>query len=163
MDFSLDHDFPAPPAAVIAVWCDSAFHTKLELPDLSLPEVVSETRSGATYKLELRYEFIGHLDPIAQKLLAGRKLTWLQTLELDTVAGAGTLTFVAEADPGRLFGSGTVALTTREPDGTHRHIDGELHVKVPLVGGRAERSIVPGIVRRLDVEAEAVNAALRSP
>jgi len=31
---------------------------------------------------------------------------------------------------------------------------------VPAVGRMAERRIVPGIVRRLDIEAEAVDAAL---
>lgn len=163
MDFSLDHDFPAPPAAVFAVWCDAGFHTTLELPDLSLPEVLDETRTGEQYRLQLRYEFVGHIDPIAQKLVGGRKLTWLQTLEVDTSTGSGTLSFAAEADPGRLFGSGTVALTATGSNGTHRHIDGQLHVKVPLIGGRAERSIVPGIMRRLDVEAAAVSDRLRSP
>src|SRR3954470_9052340 len=99
MDFSLDHDFPAPPAAVMAAWCDAGFHTKLELPDLSLPEIVEETRNASQYRLQLRYEFTGHVDPIAQKLLGGKKLTWLQTLQLDTDAGRGTLAFAAEADP----------------------------------------------------------------
>jgi hypothetical protein len=147
----------------MAVWCDAGFHTTLELPDLSLPEVVDETRADDRYRLELRYEFVGHIDPIAQKLVGGRKLTWLQTLEVDTGTGTGTLSFAAEADPGRLFGSGTFALTATNPAGTHRHIAAQLHVKVPLLGGRAERSIVPGIMRRLDVEAAAVGDRLRSP
>ena len=163
MDFSLDHEFPAPPAAVIAVWCDAGFHTTLELPDLSLPEVVEETRTGPQYRLQLRYEFVGHIDPIAQKIVGGRKLTWLQTLELDTDAGTGSLAFAAEADPGRLFGSVAVNAMAPEPNGTQRHIDGRLHVKVPLIGGRAERSIVPGIMSRLDVEAAAVSDRLTSP
>lgn len=163
MDFTLDHDFPAPPAAVMAVWCDAGFHSKLELPDLSLPEVLDETRTGDQYRLQLRYEFVGHIDPIAQKVVGGRKLTWLQTLDVDLGTGGGTLSFAAEADPGRLFGSGTITLAATGPESTRRHLEGALHVKVPLIGGRAERSIVPGITRRLDVEAEAVSARLRLP
>jgi hypothetical protein len=41
-----------------------------------------------------------------------------------------------------------------------RELDGELVVAIPLVGSRAERKIVPGVLRRLDMEAEAVNSAL---
>jgi len=47
--------------------------------------------------------------------------------------------------------------------GTRRRIDGEFFVKVPLVGGTAERRIVPGIVTRMDVEAAALTAALNAP
>ena len=43
---------------------------------------------------------------------------------------------------------------------SRRRIAGDLHVKVPLIGGTAERKIVPGLVRRLDVEAEAVRAEI---
>jgi hypothetical protein len=39
-------------------------------------------------------------------------------------------------------------------------VAGELFVRVPIVGGTAERRIVPGLVRRLDVEADALTAAL---
>ena len=37
-------------------------------------------------------------------------------------------------------------------------IAGDFRVRVPLIGGTAERRIVPGIMRRLDVEAEALRA-----
>ena len=39
-------------------------------------------------------------------------------------------------------------------------IDGDFRIKIPLVGGKAEKAIVPGLARRLDVEADAVAAEL---
>jgi hypothetical protein len=151
MRFQTDHEFPADVAAVAAALLDPAFHTTLDLPDLARPEVVG-SQPG---RLELRYEFIGLLDPIARRLLAGRRLTWIQVIELDAEDGRGRLSFNAEAEAGRLFGAAEVALEGRADGGTQRVITGDLHVRVPLVGATAERRIVPGLVRRLDVEAAA--------
>ena len=160
MHFEVVHDFPAPAAAVADVLCDPAFHTQLDLPDLSRPEVVTSSVDGTARVLRLRYEYIGQLDPIARKLLGGRKLTWIQELRLDTATWAGTLTFSAEEGPDRLNGSAEVAITALDDNHCRRHIAGDLHVRVPLIGGTAEHRIVPGLVRRLDVEAEALSNEL---
>jgi hypothetical protein len=162
VQFRAEHEFPGSPEAVAAILCDPAFHTALDLPDLSRPEVVEHSASGADQLLRLRYEFTGHLDPIARRLLAGRRLTWLQTLQLNAETGVGRLSFSAEAEADRLYGSAAVTLVACDGDGdrTRRTVSGELFVKVPLVGGTAERRIVPGLVSRLDVEAAAVTAVL---
>ena len=160
MHFRAEHEFPGSVAAVIAILCDPMFHTALDLPDMSRPEVVEHVSSGTEHVLKLRYEFTGSLDPIARKILAGRQLAWIQELRIDTTTGRGRLSFQAEAEPKRLNGSADVALVRRGSARTTRHIEGDLFVKVPLVGATAERRIVPGLVRRLDVEAAAVTAAL---
>ena len=51
---------------------------------------------------------------------------------------------------------------TRQGDGTVRRIDGELVVELPGIGRMAERRIVPGLLRRMDIEAEAVERQLLS-
>ena len=155
MHFAVVHRFRADPVAVAAVLLDPAFHTELDLPDLSRPEIMG----ADAHSLHLRYEFVGHLDPVARKLLSGRRLTWLQDVELDAATGRGRLSFAAEADPQRLHGAASVVL---DSDGTHttRCIEGDLHVRAPLIGGTAERRIVPGLIRRLDVEAAAAAARL---
>jgi hypothetical protein len=155
------HVFPASGAAVAEVLCDPEFHTQLDLPDLSRPEVVTSTVDGTTRLLLLRYEYIGAVDPIARRIVGNRKLTWMQELRLDTASCSGTLSFSAEQDEKRLNGRASVAITDAG-DGTRsrRRIAGDLHVRVPLVGGTAERRIVPGLVRRLDVEAAALSNAL---
>ena len=162
MKFRAEHDFPASVAAVSDVLMDSSFHRSLALPDLSLPEVLEETVDGSARMLKLRYEFVGSLDPIAKRVLGGRKLTWIQEMRLDSASGDGSLSFSAEADPKRLFGSAAVTLAAQD-DRTLRTVVGDLFVKVPLIGGTAERKIVPGLVARLDVEAAAVRGALTGP
>jgi len=156
--FEVVHDFPAPCAAVAEVLCDPAFHSQLDLPDLSRPEVVKSGIEGTTKVLLLRYEYIGQIDPIARRIVGNRKLTWIQELRLDTQTFTGTLSFSAEQDAKRLNGEAEVAITAAG-DGalSRRRIAGDLHVRVPLVGSTAERRIVPGLVRRLDVEAAALS------
>ena len=160
MHFTAEHRFAAPVDAVIAGLTDPAFHRDLRLPDMKLLDVDAET-DGAETVLRLRYDFVGHLDPLARRLLGNRRLTWAQELRLDRGSGAGRLTFEAEADPSRLHGQADVTL---KPDdgGTRRTVDGDLVVAVPVVGASAERRIVPGLLRRLDIEADALDRRIRT-
>jgi hypothetical protein len=158
--FAIEHQFSASRQDVAAVLCDPAFQTQLDLPDLSRPEVVESTVDDTTNVLTLRYEYIGQLDPIARKILSGRKLTWLQSLRLDTKTFVGTLSFAAEEDAKRLNGEARVTLISDGGAHSTRRIDGDFHVHAPLIGGTAERRIVPGLTRRLDVEAAALAAEL---
>ena len=161
--FEVVHDFSAPCAAVAAVLCDPGFHTQLDLPDLSRPEVVTSATDGSTNVLLLRYEYIGSIDPIARRIVGNRKLTWMQELRLDTGTFTGTLSFSAEQDAKRLNGEAVVAIAGADDrTRSRRRISGDLHVRVPLVGSTAERRIVPGLVRRLDVEAAALSNELSS-
>jgi hypothetical protein len=164
MRFEAEQAFAdASPRDVGALLVDPEFESRVDLPDLSRPEVVAHERDGDVTALKLRYEYTGRLDPIARKLLGSRTLSWVQELRLDVDAGRGELTFAAEADPSRLRGRADVVLRADGDGGTTRRFEGELVVKAPVVGGMAERRIVPGLLRRLDVEADAVRAHLTRP
>jgi uncharacterized protein DUF2505 len=159
--FSAEHDFGGSRAEVVDILCDPEFQARLDLPDLSRPEVLAHDVDGTTRVVRLRYEYTGQLDPAARKIIGNRALTWIQELRVDTSSYSGTLTFSAEQGGDRLSGDATVALTTNDGDEhTRRSIAGDLRVRVPLIGGAAERRIVPGVVRRLDVEAAAVEDEL---
>ncbi len=140
---------------------DPAFYLDLELPDLSLPELLEFRTDGDHSVVRLRYEFEGSLDPFARRLLGRHRLAWIQQVDIYHVADRGELTFNAEAEPRRLHGSAgfTVAASG---EGSVRTLAGELVVAVPLVGSRAEGHIVPGLIRRLDIEAQALDVRLRS-
>jgi len=159
MRFHAEHRFPGSVSAVGALLVDPEFHRELELPDLRLLEVVDGDTGGSVSSgeshLRLRYDFVGHLDPLASKLLAGRRLTWVQDLRVDRSRGTGRLSFEAEAAPDRLHGAADMVLESVD-GGTVRRLDGELVVAVPLMGRRAEGRIVPGVLRRLDIEAVAM-------
>jgi hypothetical protein len=139
---------------------DPGFQSVLDLPDLARPDVVAHDVDGTSHHLTLRYEYIGQLDAFAQKIVAGRKLSWLQELRIDVASGAGTFVFTADGVGGRAEGSATVAITATGDASCRRTIRGDFRIRIPLVGGKAERAIVPGLERRLDVEAAEVAAEL---
>jgi hypothetical protein len=158
--FHAEHRFDGTEQAVAALLADPAFYLGLSLPDLSRPEVLEERDDGDHTMLRLRYEFVGSLDPIAQRLLGSSRPGWIQEVRVDRSAGSGTLRFEAEKDPGRLHGAADFALS-EAGGGTLRRLDGELVVAVPGIGRLAERRIVPGVLRRLDIEAQALDDQLR--
>lgn len=164
MRFTAEHRFAAPPAAVAAVLGDPDFYRTLDLPDLRLLEIrtldsAAEASPGSPGLL-LRYEYSGSLDPAAQRLLGGARLTWAQEVRLRGASG-GSLTFAAESKPGLLHGDAEFTLEA-DGTGTVRRLEGELVIAVPVLGGVAERRIVPGVVHRLDVEALAVSDRLKA-
>jgi hypothetical protein len=159
--FHAEHHIGGSAEAVAALLVDSAFYLHLALPDLSLPELVDQESEGDHARLRLRYEFVGSLDPIAQRLLGSSRLAWIQEVRVDKTAGTGALSFEAEKDPRRLHGTADFVLT-EAGGGILRRIDGELVVAVPGIGRMAERRIVPGLLRRMDIEAQAMDDQLRS-
>jgi hypothetical protein len=161
--FSVEHQLPGPAPAVAAILCDPSFHTSLDLPDVGRPEVLEHVKTAAGCHLQLRYAYTGQIDAWAKKLIGSRSLSWIQEFDVDTTTGKGTLTFGAEADRNRLQGEAQIDCTPSD-DGTTttQRIAGELRVKMPLVGGTAERKLVPGVVRRLDVMADALASSLKS-
>ena len=79
---------------------------------------------------------------------------------MDRSRCSGTLAFEAERDPRRLHGRADFTGVESSDTGSVRRLDGELVVAIPGVGRLAERRIVPGLLRRLDIEARAVDAEL---
>jgi hypothetical protein len=158
--FHAEHRFDGTVDAVTALLSEPAFYLDLVLPDLSQPELLEDREVGDGTELRLRYEFVGSLDPIAQRLIGAGRLAWIQSVRIDRSTGSGSLRFEAEKDPRRLHGKADFDITTSD-HGCARRLNGELIVAVPGVGRMAERRIVPGLLRRLDIEAEAVNKRLR--
>jgi len=158
--FHAEHRFDGPGTAVAALLADPAFYVDLALPDLSEPEVLEHRAHGDEAVVRLRYEFTGSLDPIARRLIGTGRPVWIQEVRVDRCAGTGALRFEAERDPRRLHGAADFVLTAGG-GGTGRRLDGELVVAVPGLGRMAERRIVPAILRRLDIEAQAIDDELR--
>ena len=160
MRFQDEHRFTAPVRAVADILVDPAFHRSLELPDLQLLDVVDHRDDGNNALLSLRYEYVGQIDPVAQRLLGGHRPTWVQELVVDRASGAGQLTFAVEGNRHRVHGTAEFTLRP-EQDETVWELQGEVRVGVPLVGGSAERRILAGVLRRLDIEAQRMTDQLR--
>jgi hypothetical protein len=159
MRFVAEHHFRAAPGAVVDRLADPGFHLVLALPDLSLPELLGREEDGGTAVLRLRYEYTGQLDARARRLLGGHALRWVQELRVDRAAAAGSLQMAAESMPRALHARAHFSLSAASGGGAVRVLRGDLVVGVPVIGPAAERRIVPGVLARLDVEAQALDAA----
>ena len=140
---------------------DPSFYLDLALPDLSQPEVLERSENGDVTMLRLRYNYVGNLDPLVHRLLGSARLAWMQEVRVDRSADSGVVRFEAEKEPRRLHGSTEFVLTAVE-GGTIRRLDGELIVAVPGIGRMAERRIVPGLLGRLDIEAQSLEDQLHA-
>jgi hypothetical protein len=159
MRFEAVHRFHGSPDALADLIADPDFYTALDLPDVSRPVLLDSSTDGQQSRVRLRYEFVGSLDPIARRVVGEDRLAWIQEVLVDHSTNSGQISFNGVADPRRLRGSAHFSLDA-DGDGCVRRLQGELRVDVPLIGSRAERKIVPGLLRRLDLEATALESAL---
>ena len=159
MRLAASHHFAGPVAEVCAAMGDPAFYAVLRLPDVEPPELVSRTVDGARVDVHVRFMYTGKLDPIARRIVGHDQVSWVQQLQIDPVAASAALQVIPAVAMVPVTCTGTFALRT-EGDGCVRTLDGDLRIKVPIIGSRAEKSLAPGILRRLDLEAEALNAFL---
>jgi hypothetical protein len=112
---------------------------------------------GSTVRLALRMEFTGSLDSIGRRVVGNRDLTWVQEVSFDTAAHTGRLTIAPDWQSERLQFDAAMQLRA-DGAGTVRSIVGDLRVKVPVIGALAERKVLPGLARRLDLEAESLRS-----
>jgi hypothetical protein len=157
---SASHIFSVPAAAVCEGMGDADFYTGLQLPDLEPPEVLVRTANGDRVDIHLRFSYTGRLDPIARRVVGSERVTWVQRLEIDAASRSCTLSVAPDAGLIPVTCAGTFTLHDADGGQCLRTLAGELRVKVPIIGSRAERSLAPGITRRLDLEAAALDAYL---
>lgn len=154
MLFHLQHRFAAPVDAVESVMCDPDFYVALgELPDIGEPEVLDHAVNGSRVSVKVRLTFTGYMEPIAQKVLRGQTPSWVQLLDIDLDAHTAELRIDPDVAGSVVRCTGHYDLKW-DGDHTVRNLDGEFTVRIPMLGKRAEKAIGPGIVRRLDIEAD---------
>ena len=159
MKLAATHRFAAPLAAVCAAMADPDFYAVLRLPDVDPPELISLSGRGDRVDVHVRFRYTGRLDPIARRIVGHDHISWVQQLEIDQTAQTCALSVVPEISAVTVSCHGTFALRD-DGTGCRRTLDGDLRIRVPIIGSRAERSLAPGILRRLDLEAEALDRFL---
>ena len=153
MRIHAEHGFAAPPSEVVDALVDPDFAAGLSaLPGVGEATVVDHGTDGTSRHLSVRLVYEGSLDGVAAKVLGPTAPSWVQTYRFDLASGRGRLEIVPESHGALLDCSADVALTA-DGGGTRRVVDGQLVVRVPFVGGRAERALAPAIDDRIDAEA----------
>ena len=162
--FSVEHRFAAPLEAVERAMTDPDFFAELrDLPGIEAPVLLDRRERPGPVELDVRYVFSGDLPSVARRVLGRGELGVGPALHRRPRAPSHRLHDRARDPrrPAHLHGRLPAPRRRRADEHTARTISGELRVRVPLLGGRAERAIVGGLVERLDAEADGAPALAR--
>jgi hypothetical protein len=153
----LEQVFDAPVDEVARAYTEPGLFERLgHLPKLGRPELVDRQEDGDVVRLQVRYRFTGDLSSAARRVVDPAKLSWVEHTTHDLANHLVDFRMAPDHYPDRLRSSGRYSF---EPDGTgrtRRLTEGELVVRVPLVGGAVERAIVSGLGEHLAAEVPVV-------
>jgi hypothetical protein len=152
--FTLDQTLPAGVADVLDAFTDPDFLASLALlPKVGSPELLDQRRGGDLVQQRVRYRFQGDLSSAVRRVLDAERLTWVDERTYDLSAATATFRIVPDHYEGRLRCHGTERYLEADGDRTSRHVEGDITVRWPIVGGTVERAIVSGLHEHLDEEA----------
>ena len=164
MRFSAEQRFPgADPDAVARAFADPALYAGYPGGDkLAAPEVVAHEVGGPggdVVDLELRYRFVGDLSSAVRAVVDPARLSWVEQSRHDLARRTATFVLRPDHYADRLRCSGTVEVVP-DGDGARRIVLGELKVRVALVAGTVERTLVADLQAHLRDEVAVVEAHL---
>jgi hypothetical protein len=153
VNFAFEQVLPGRVDDVIDALLDPAFVSSLgDLPKLGAPEVLDQRRDGDIVVQRVRYVFTGELSVAVTRVIDPRKVTWIDETTYHLRAHRATFRIIPDHYAGKLRCEGTYSFTDVST-GTARRADGELSVRVPLVGRVVERAIVSGLEEHMEEEA----------
>ena len=83
MDFSNTHTYPASFEKVVETNYSKEFIEQLDtIEDVLVPELQEHSSEDTKISCKTSWQFSGKLDAIANALLMGKPLTWVQTIEM---------------------------------------------------------------------------------
>jgi hypothetical protein len=160
MRFHLDQIFRAPAEDVARVYTEPAFYELLgHLPKLGRPQVLDRQEDGDVVRLQVRYHFTGDLSPAVKRVLDPDRLSWVEHSTHDLARREVEFRLVPDHYGDKLRSSGRYRFE-EQGDVTRRVAEGEVAVRVPIVGGSVERAIVSGLREHLSEETKVVERFL---
>ncbi len=155
MRFSLTHRFEAPLDEVERLANSGDFQAELDLlPNVGSRHLLELTaREDGSMHRVTKYS-LGSQLPAPVVAVLGQSATWNEIADYDPSSHTWTFRIEPHVLGGQLDCHGTYTFEADGPDATKRTVDVEITVKVPIVGGRAEREIKKGLVETMEAEAE---------
>jgi hypothetical protein len=157
VQFSVTETIAATRDEVLRSLVDPDYYTFLgdHATSVRAPELLSASDDGGIVRTRVRYAFDGTISGPAARVVDAHKLTWVLETAYDSTEHSGTFVVVPDHYAGLLRCTGTLTLTGT--DGvTVETVTGRLKVNVPLLAGAAERAILGGFTRHLEIEARAL-------
>jgi hypothetical protein len=143
--FSIRQAVAVPPARAMAAYGTPAFYEgRPARDDIEVREVVRHQATGDRVLLEVRFAFIGSVSPAVRAVVDPAKMSWITRTELVPAERRSSWTVLPDHYPDRLRASGTYRFGDGEtgPGTCEVEVEGDLGVRVPIVGRSVEKVIV---------------------
>jgi hypothetical protein len=158
MHFELVQQLHGPLDIVEAVFVNPEFLTELgSLHKLGSPVLLDQQEQGQKLRQRVRYRFVGELSPVVTKVIDPARLTWVEDTTLDRATHRTTWKILPDNYANLLSASGEITLNPRDSDTAVRRVTGDVNVRVPIVGRKAEAAIISGLREHATAEVDAVN------
>ncbi len=148
MRFDLALPVGVPPErAVSAYGAPSFYEGTAGRSDISVRGVVDREDQGEVVVIRVRFAFTGSVSSAVRAVVDPAKMTWVTRTEIVPTAAHATWEVLPDHYPDRLSARGTYRFAEGErgPASTVVHVEGDLKVHVPFVGGKVERAVVSGL------------------
>jgi hypothetical protein len=143
--FGIRQAVAAPPDRVLAAYASPAFYDGRPVrDDIAVREVVRHEDAGDRIVLEVRFAFTVSVSSAVRAVVDPQKMSWVTRTEFVPAEGRSSWVVLPDHYPDRLQASGTYRFLDGE-EGAGAcvvEVEGDLRVRVPIVGRSVEKVIV---------------------
>jgi hypothetical protein len=152
--FTVDEKVAVSSDVAVRAYGNPAFYKGRPPRDnISVLEVVHHEETGDHLLIEVRFQFTGSVSSAVRAVIDPTKMSWITRTDITLSAHRSTFTVLPDHYPDRLTSQGTFTFADDgSGTGCTIRVDGELKVRVPIVGRTVERVIVSGLRSYLAAE-----------
>ena len=145
MKFAIRQAIAVPPARAMAAYGSPTFYEgRPARDDIAVRDVVRHEATGDRVLLEVRFAFTGSVSPAVRAVVDPAKMSWITRTEILLAEDRSSWVVLPDHYPDRLSASGVYRFEVGDAGlGTcDVEVEGELKVRVPIVGHSVEKVIV---------------------
>ncbi len=145
MKFSVRQAVAAPPARAMEAYGSPSFYEgRPERDDIAMRKVVRQEVRPESVLIEVCFAFTGTVSPAVRAVVDPGKMSWITRTEILLAEGRSTWVVLPDHYSDRLSASGVYRFAEGEggPGTCTVEVEGDLRVRVPIVGRSVEKVIV---------------------
>ena len=145
MKFSIRQAVAVPPARAMAAYGSPAFYEgRSARDDIAVREVVGHEASGDRILLQVRFAFTGSVSPAVRAVVDPARMSWITQTEILLAERRSSWVVRPDHYADRLSASGLYRFEEGDagPGTCDVEVEGDLKVRVPIVGRSVEKVIV---------------------
>lgn len=146
MKLDVRHTFDRSPQEIWDLFQDPAFNAALAEGSPVIREVLSEEKDGDRTTVRARFTSVSDLPGPISAALGSRRITYEQVSVWNAAAHTSDWKILPGVAADRITAGGRMRLIPL-PKGCERRIEGEIVVRIPLVGGRVEKAFADQLTR----------------